>query len=170
MLSEPRDYKSIPLFTNVTDSEWNDWKWQLRHRITTIEQVRQVVRLADEEESALHAGKRLFRFAITPHCATFIDPDDFDCPMRKQAIPLSGEFDVGPHELSDPLAEDSHSPVPFITHRYPDRVLFLMTHECALYCRYCTRRRVVGDQHSPLAEISMRHSLTSQNIPRYATS
>jgi lysine 2,3-aminomutase len=149
MLSEPRDYRSVPLFANATDTEWNDWKWQLRHRITTVEQVRQVVRLSDEEESALHTGKRLFRFAITPHYATLIDPDDPDCPMRKQAIPLSGEFDVRPYESPDPLAEDSDSPVPFITHRYPDRVLFLMTHECALYCRYCTRRRVVGDHQSP---------------------
>ncbi|HYM79023.1 MAG TPA: KamA family radical SAM protein [Candidatus Dormibacteraeota bacterium] len=149
MLTQPRDYRSIPLFADVSDSEWNDWKWQLRHRITTIEQARQVVGLADEEESALHAGKRLFRFAITPHYATFIDPADLNCPMRKQAIPLGGEFDIDPYEMPDPLAEDSHSPAPFITHRYPDRVLFLMTHECALYCRYCTRRRVVGDQQSP---------------------
>lgn len=145
MVREARSWREIPLWNDVADEEWNDWKWQLRHRIATLDELRQVVRLSDDEERAVAGSEHLFRFGVTPHYATMIDPDDPACPIRLQAIPHSAELAIADFESSDPLHEDLHNPAPGIIHRYPDRVLFLMTHECALYCRYCTRRRIVGD-------------------------
>jgi len=83
--------------------------------------------------------------AITPYWATLIDPEDPNCPLRRQAVPVMSESAIGPHEMVDPLAEDRDSPAPHLVHRYPDRVLLLATEHCAMYCRHCTRRRLVGD-------------------------
>jgi lysine 2,3-aminomutase len=146
MLLHPRDRRDIPIWENVSSTDWADWRWQLKNRIDSLETLRQVVNLSEEEEASLKASDGLFRFAVTPHYATHIDPDDPSCPIRRQAIPTGGEFAVADFEMEDPLHEDSLSPVPGLTHRYPDRVLLLITHECSLYCRYCTRRRIVGDQ------------------------
>ena len=98
-----------------------------------------------DEANALEDPARRFRFAVTPHYLTLVDPDDPDCPIRRQVVPTTREFEVAPYERADSLEEERDSPVPGLVHRYPDRVLLLVTHECALYCRYCTRRRVVGD-------------------------
>jgi lysine 2,3-aminomutase len=145
MLERPRNRSEIPLWRDVADEEWNDWRWQLRNRITTVDALRRLVPLSvDEDRAAVPAGEQ-FRLGITPHYATLIDPDDPACPIRLQAIPRGAELAVADFESADPLAEDADSPAPCIIHRYPDRVLFLLTHECALYCRYCTRRRLVGD-------------------------
>jgi lysine 2,3-aminomutase len=146
VLKEPRHWKDIPLYKDVTEEQWNDWKWQVSHRVSTLEQLKQVVNLTDEEERAIRDSESLFRLGITPHYATLIDPDDPECPMRKQAVPKYSELAWADYEMGDPLHEDVDSPVPGLTHRYPDRVLFLITHECSLYCRHCTRRRIVGDQ------------------------
>lgn len=148
MLKEPRRRSDIPLWRDVTDAEWNDWRWQFSHRLSTDDELRRVFALSDEEERAIASSKSLFRLAITPHYATLVDPDDAMCPMRRQALPTASEFAVADFERPDPLAEDAAQPVPGIVHRYPDRVLFLITHECAFYCRYCTRRRIVGDQEA----------------------
>ncbi|HWI66616.1 MAG TPA: lysine 2,3-aminomutase, partial [Symbiobacteriaceae bacterium] len=146
MLSKPRNWKDIPLWADATEEQWNDWKWQVSHRVTTLEQLKQVVNLTAEEERAIRDSEHLFRLGITPHYATLIDPDDPNCPMRLQAVPKYNELVWADYEMGDPLHEDVDSPVPGLTHRYPDRVLFLITHECSLYCRHCTRRRIVGDQ------------------------
>jgi lysine 2,3-aminomutase len=146
MLTEPRHPDSIPLWNDATSDQWNDWKWQIAHRITSAAQLEQVVRLTDDEKRTLVDSEGLFRLGITPHAATLIDPEDPDCPMRMQSVPRYGELFTAPWEAEDPLDEDGTSPVPGITHRYPDRILFLLTHECSLYCRFCTRRRIVGDQ------------------------
>ena len=143
-----RDYREIPLWHDATPEQWNDWKWQVSHRITTLEQLKQVVHLTDDEERAIRDSQHLFRLGITPFAATLIDPDNPADPLRLQAIPKYSELKWADYELADPLAEDSHMPVPGLTHRYPDRVLFLITHECSLYCRHCTRRRIVGDQEA----------------------
>ena len=143
-----RDYREIPLWRDATPEQWNDWKWQVSHRVTTLEQLKQVVNLTDEEERAITDSQHLFRLGITPFAATLIDPDNPMDPLRLQAIPKYSELQWADYELADPLAEDSHMPVPGLTHRYPDRVLFLITHECSLYCRHCTRRRIVGDQEA----------------------
>ena len=145
MLSSPRSRHQFAAWAGVSDEAWDDWKWQFRNRITTPEQLEQAFPLSPSERAAARRSRELFRLGITPHWATLIDPDDLDCPMRLQAIPRLDELATDPLESADPLQEDAHSPVPGLVHRYPDRVLLLVTHECPLYCRYCTRRRIVGD-------------------------
>jgi lysine 2,3-aminomutase len=129
---------------------WADPKWQLKHRIDTLADLETHLRLTDEERAGvLLAGSKL-AMSITPHFFNLIDRDDPDCPIRRQVIPRLEEAWTAPEEMADPCGEDSHMPVPGLVHRYPDRVLFLVTDRCASYCRYCTRSRVVsgvGEQH-----------------------
>jgi lysine 2,3-aminomutase len=167
VLTSPRRWQDIPLWADVTADDWSDWKWQFRNRITKLEQLEQLISLDDEERAGLIRGKQLFRFGITPHYATLIDADDPACPMRRQAVPHNGETLVAPFESADPLHEDEHAPVPGLVHRYPDRVLFLVTHECPLYCRYCTRRRLVGDQQAvttPMLEQALAYIAATPEI------
>jgi lysine 2,3-aminomutase len=124
--------------------EWNDWRWQLRHRVTTLAEAERHLRLTPAEREGLLLTAHKLAFAVTPHYFNLIDPEDPACPIRRQVIPLPGEAVVSPGEMSDPCGEDSHMPVPGLVHRYPDRVLFLVTSRCAAYCRYCTRSRVVS--------------------------
>ena len=145
MLSRPREPHDIPIWRDVSSQDWADWRWQMRHRITTLDQLQAVLVVTPDEAAALNDPARRFRFAVTPHYATLMDPADPACPMRRQAVPTTREFEIAPGERPDSLEEDRDSPVPNLVHRYPDRVLLLVTHECALYCRYCTRRRIVGD-------------------------
>lgn len=152
---QQRDYREIPAWSEVKQEEWDDWKWQIRNRITTIEELKQVINLtADEEEGIKEALKNL-RMAITPYYATLMDPDDPNCPIRKQAVPISMELQETNCDMEDPLHEEADSPVPGITHRYPDRVLLLVTDQCSMYCRHCTRRRMAGstDKALPTSQI-----------------
>jgi lysine 2,3-aminomutase len=128
----------------VPQEKWNDWRWQLSHRLNTPEELSQVIRLTPEEEQGLRAEHRL-RVDVTPYFASLIDPDDPDCPIRRQVIPTGRELQGFQAAMADSLGEDAHSPVPGLVHRYPDRVLMLVTTQCASYCRYCTRSRIVGD-------------------------
>lgn len=134
---------------SATAEQWNDYKWQLRNRVTNLSQLEKHLTLISEErEGMLLTGTKLAT-AITPHYFSLIDPENPECPIRKQVIPRIEESLVDPSEMADPCGEDSHMPVPGLVHRYPDRVLFLVTDRCAAYCRYCTRSRVVsgvGDQ------------------------
>ena len=133
------------LWQHIPASDWHDWTWQLKHRITSVDQLEQYMTLtADEKAGCAFASKKL-ALAITPYFFNLIDRDNPDCPLRKQLIPRSGELLVSEGEMLDSLGEDSHSPVPGIVHRYPDRVLFLITDRCASYCRYCTRSRLVSN-------------------------
>ncbi len=145
----PVNYKHIPLFKDVRPEEWNDWKWQLRHAIRDVETLKKVATLTKEEEEGLHKCLKKFRMAISPYYAALMDGEYSRCPVRLQAIPTAAELETDISDLDDPLHEDVDSPVPGLTHRYPDRVLFLVTHICSMYCRHCTRRRVVGitDRH-----------------------
>lgn len=130
---------------DVSDEEWNDWQWQLRNRITTLEHLKSRIDLTCEEEAGvLLAGKRL-AMAITPYFFNLIDRTDPACPIRRQVIPRVEEMNVAQCELTDPCGEELFSPVEGIVHRYPDRVLFLVTDRCAAYCRYCTRSRLVSN-------------------------
>lgn len=130
----------------ISDAEWNDWRWQLKNRITTLAQLERLMPALTPEE---HAGTMLantkLALAITPCFFNLIDPTDENCPIRRQVIPRIEETNTAPWEMSDPCGEDSHSPVPGLVHRYPDRVLFLVTDRCAAYCRYCTRSRLVSN-------------------------
>jgi len=144
-----RPRSEIPLWSRVTDEQWNDWHWQVRNRVTTLEQLKNVVNLVPEEEEGVKECLKALRMAITPYYASLMDPDDPGCPVRKQAVPTVHELKKGAHDLLDPLHEDTDSPVPGLTHRYPDRVLLLVTDQCSNYCRHCTRRRSVGIHDEP---------------------
>jgi len=131
---------------DVSDADWNDWRWQLKHRITTPEQLQRLMpTLTPEEFAGAKLANTKLALAITPYFFNLIDPADENCPVRLQVIPKIAETQTAPWEMSDPCGEDSHSPVPGLVHRYPDRVLFLVTDRCAAYCRYCTRSRLVSN-------------------------
>ncbi len=132
------------LWADVPDEQWDDWRWQLAHRLNSLDDLSQLIHLTDEEIAGLTADDK-FRVDITPYFASLIDPDDPYCPIRRQVIPLGRELEAFEGMMEDSLAEDRHSPVPGLVHRYPDRVLMLVTTQCASYCRYCTRSRIVGN-------------------------
>lgn len=137
-------YTRAPYWNDVPDEKWLDWRWQMSNRLNSVAELGRVINLTDSEKRALSA-KGLFRVDITPYFASLIDPDDVHCPVRKQVIPTEREMVPFHSMMEDSLAEDKHSPVPGLVHRYPDRVLMLITTQCASYCRYCTRSRIVGD-------------------------
>jgi len=132
------------LFPHVSDEEWNDWRWQVKNRIGNVEQLKNYLDLTREEELNVIDTTKVFRMAITPYYLSLIDPNDPIDPIKRQSVPSIKETHEVSADLQDPLHEDSDSPVPGITHRYPDRVLFLITHVCSMYCRHCTRRRFAG--------------------------
>ena len=125
------------------DELWHDYTWQLKNRITSLSAIEQKLNLIDEERAGILLSGKKLAMSITPHFFNLIDKDDPSCPIRAQVIPRIEETITDPLEMSDPCGEDSHMPVPGLVHRYPDRVLFLVTDRCASYCRYCTRSRVV---------------------------
>ena len=139
------------LFPNVTDQEWNDWKWQVRNRIETLDQLKQYIKLTPEEEEGVRKTLSTLRMAITPYYLSLIDQDNPHCPIRRQAIPTAAETHKAAADLLDPLHEDEDSPTPGLTHRYPDRVLMLITDMCSMYCRHCTRRRFAGQKDDETA-------------------
>ena len=132
------------LFPEVTDEQWNDWKWQVKNRIETLEDLKKYVKLTAEEEEGVRKTLSTLRMAITPYYLSLIDPNDPHDPVRRQCIPTALETHQAAADLLDPLHEDEDSPTPGLTHRYPDRVLFLITDMCSMYCRHCTRRRFAG--------------------------
>ena len=134
------------LFPQVTDEQWNDWHWQVKNRIETLDQLKQYISLTEEEEEGVRVALKTLRMAITPYYLSLIDPNNPNDPVRRQAIPTIKETHQAAADLLDPLHEDEDSPVPGITHRYPDRVLFLITDMCSMYCRHCTRRRFAGQK------------------------
>ena len=144
-----RQSRRAAIWADVPDAQWNDWRWQLSHRLNSVEELGQVINLTPEEAEG--AASALFRVDVTPYFASLIDPEDPHCPIRRQVIPTSTELDAFDGMVEDSLNEDAHSPVPGLVHRYPDRVLMLVTTQCASYCRYCTRSRLVGD---PTAQFS----------------
>ena len=132
------------LFADVPAQLWNDWKWQAKNRITNLADLKKLITLTAEEEQGIERCLSSFRMAITPYYLSLIDLNDPLDPIRKQAVPSVEELYFAPEESADSLHEDTDSPVKGLTHRYPDRVLFLITDRCAAYCRHCTRRRLVG--------------------------
>ncbi len=143
------------LFPNVTDEQWDDWKWQVKNRIETYEELSKYFTFDADEAEGIKKALAKFRMAITPYYLSLIDPNDPFDPIRRQAIPQGAECNIAPADLNDPLHEDEDSPAPGLTHRYPDRVLFLITDMCSMYCRHCTRRRFAGqkDDESPSERI-----------------
>ncbi|MBA4602909.1 lysine 2,3-aminomutase [Thermoactinomyces mirandus] len=139
-----RDWREIELWKDVTDAEWNDWLWQLTHTIKNVDDLGKVINLSPEEIEGAEVSGQTIPLNITPYYALLMDPDNPRDPVRIQSVPVSSELNRTPYDMKDPLLEDTDSPVPGLTHRYPDRVLFLITNQCSMYCRYCTRRRFSG--------------------------
>jgi lysine 2,3-aminomutase len=142
-----------------SEAQWNDWHWQQRERITRLSQLEEVIRVTPEERQACAETEAEFRMGITPYYAALMDPEDPRCPVRLQAVPTMGEMQIAPADMEDPLAEERDMPVPGITHRYPDRVLFYTTHNCPVYCRHCTRKRKVADPTSAAAKKQVEDGL-----------
>jgi len=132
------------LWADATENDWNDWKWQVKNRITTPDQLKAIIDITPEEEAGIVKARGRLSMAITPYWSMLMDPDSPNCPIRKQVVPSADEFYIDPTDMLDPCGEDKDSPVSNLVHRYPDRVLLLATDQCASYCRHCTRRRMVG--------------------------
>jgi lysine 2,3-aminomutase len=143
----------------VTEREWNDWRWQLRHRITTMEKMQEFIQLTPEEIEGIQHSKGRLAMAVTPYFASLMDATNAACPIRKQAIPRMEECHLSKNDMVDPCGEDKDSPVPGLVHRYPDRVLLLVTDQCAVYCRYCTRRRLVGANERSITQANFEEAL-----------
>lgn len=136
-------------YPDVTTAEWNDWRWQLRNRITTAEALSRFIRLSADEESAITSQEKQLSLAITPYYASLLDPTNVSHALRRAVVPVNAERSMSLGESVDPLGEEHDSPVAGLVHRYPDRVLFLVTDFCSTYCRYCTRSRMIGDRERP---------------------
>jgi lysine 2,3-aminomutase len=134
-------------YPDATDKDWNNWHWQARNRIRTLDQLERVLLLADEEREAILQAKSMLPVSITPYYMSLVSRDDRSQPLRKTVIPSTLEFHSAKGEADDPLGEEADSPIPGLVHRYPDRVLLLVTDVCSSYCRYCTRSRMVGHGH-----------------------
>jgi lysine 2,3-aminomutase len=147
------------IWKDVPDAQWNDWHWQQRERVTGLPQLERVLRVTPDERQAAIETERDFHMGITPYYAALMDPDDPHCPVRLQSVPTMGETLIAAADLEDPLAEERDMPVPGITHRYPDRVLFYITHNCPVYCRHCTRKRKVADPSSAAAKKQVEDGL-----------
>ncbi len=140
--------RAYGLFKDIPDDQWNDWKWQVRNRVETLDELKRLVRLSADEEAGVEACLGELRMAVTPYYLSLINPDDPHDPIRKQAVPTARELYHAKEDQKDPLHEDTDSPVKGLTHRYPDRVLMLVTDQCSMYCRHCTRRRFAGQRDS----------------------
>lgn len=143
MKSKTQIFKET-FYPHASNIEWNSWKWQLNNRITTKEGLMKILNLSENEVNAFSSDTKCFPLSITPYFASLIDRDDPNQSLRKAVVPIVDEQIIAAEEAEDHLNETVDSPVPCIVHRYPDRVLFLVTNFCSTYCRYCTRSRMVG--------------------------
>ena len=145
-IASPAPSPRHPRWADVDHASWTDWQWQLRHRVTSLEGLSSLVELTDDERRGIVGRQGGFPMAVTPYyLSRFGGPR---CPIRRQSVPLEAELRAEPWDLRDPLAEEEHSPVPILSHRYPDRALLYVSHTCPVYCRHCTRQRKVGDANS----------------------
>ncbi|MFH0772123.1 MAG: KamA family radical SAM protein [Candidatus Omnitrophota bacterium] len=131
---------------DVPESDWEDWLWQIKNRIMTYDGLKEIFPLTPSEDLGVKRFKGRLLMAIPPYWASLMDPVRVTCPIRRQAVPTADEFDVSSDDMEDPCGEDKDSPVPGLVHRYPNRALLLVTEKCAMYCRHCTRRRLVGSE------------------------
>ena len=151
MLEPPHPYTTITFpshdpgyWPEEAMENWHDHTWHLKNRVTTLAELEDLLNLTEQERAGVQLSGNKLAMAITPHFFNLIDPSDPNCPIRRQVIPRIEETITSPSEMSDPCGEDANMPVPGLVHRYPDRVLFLVTDRCASYCRYCTRSRMVS--------------------------
>jgi lysine 2,3-aminomutase len=147
------------IWKEAPEKDWNNWVWQQQKRIKTMDQLEKVIQVTQDERDAFAQSHEMFNMGITPYYASLIDPHDPNCPIRMQSVPKGGELQILPMDMEDPLAEERDMPVPGVTHRYPDRVLFYTTHNCPVYCRHCTRKRKVADPSSSAANKQLEDGL-----------
>ena len=138
-------FRGQGLWADVPAEQWQDWRWQLKHRLTSLEDLDARLELTPSERVGCGFSENKLKLAITPYFFNLIDREDPACPIRLQVIPREEEMFTSPEELLDPVGEEGAMGVPGLVHRYPDRVLFLVTNVCAAYCRYCTRSRLVSN-------------------------
>jgi len=131
-------------YPGITARQWNDWQWQVAHRVRRVDQLQRFIDLSLDEQMAVDCLETKLPLGITPYYMSLLVGQSEDYPLRRTMVPTMGEFLKMPGEADDPLGEDAQSPVPGLVHRYPDRVLLLALDFCSAYCRYCTRSRVVG--------------------------
>lgn len=149
---EQPDYKVRSIWRNVPMDQWRDWHWQMRHRITSAEELARIIHMTPREQRTIERALERFRFAVPPYYASLIDPNDPECPIRLQSIPGEGELNFTDFDIEDPLNEEGDAVAPGMTHRYPDRVLWVIMHECGMLCRHCTRKRKVGERPAPIGD------------------
>ena len=149
----------------MTDKE-KSWKWQLANRITTADELARLIKLSPSEKADIEQSLSLFRMAITPYYASLMDKENQNGPIRMQMIPSAAERVRGEFDLDDPLGEIKYNPAPNVVRRYPDRVLLLVTMQCASYCRHCTRRRVVGSTDCTISKEQLKQALDYIERPR----
>lgn len=156
----PSSYERRPKrFESIDAQTWGSWHWQHQNRLRRPEHFDDVLELSAEEREAFLKSAQRFRVAVTPHYAALMSREDPGCGVRQQGLPQPGELRHYDFELEDPLAEEAHMPVPGITHRYPDRVLFYVSHHCPVYCRHCTRKRKVSDPTTAAARDQIAQGL-----------
>ena len=146
-------------FSEIPYEKWNNWKWQYKHRIETVSELEKYLKLSDDEKSGIEKCLMNYKMAITPYYLSLIDVDDVFDPIRRQAIPTANELYYADEDQRDPLHEEEDSPCNGLTHRYPDRVLFLVTNQCSMYCRHCTRRRFAGNEDTALNRCQIDNSI-----------
>lgn len=150
----------------VGKEQWNDWRWQMKNRITSAQELSKHIDLTEQEKEMISKCLKKFRMSITPYYAGLINYEDRNCPIRRQAVPSQEEMIFSKADMRDPLHEDVDSPVPGVTHRYPDRVLLLATDVCSMYCRHCTRRRMAGQQDRDLGRAQIDRVISYiRNVP-----
>ncbi len=142
-----------------TAEQWNDWRWHMRHRIDSEMALREYIQPSETESEAIEATKDVFQWSITPYYASLMDPSDPNCPIRRQVVPLMDELAPDVVGMEDPLEEVAHSPVKNLIHNYPDRVAFCVTSQCAIYCRYCLRKRMVGEAEFMMRKGELREAI-----------
>lgn len=150
---EQSPWKDVPL------EDWRDWHWQMRNRISTADELAELLPLSTKEREVIQRGLELFKFAIPPYYASLMDPEDPNCPIRRQAVPGVEELVWREYDIEDPLNEEGDSVAPGMTHRYPDRVLWVVMHECGMFCRHCTRKRKVGEPLPSITDHQMDQGL-----------
>ncbi|NLG88516.1 MAG: KamA family radical SAM protein [Clostridiaceae bacterium] len=153
------DYRNTELWKNVTEEQWHDWKWQLKNRIQDTKTLSKIIHMREEDLILLEECLKRFRMAVTPYYACLITPSEPGCPVKAQCIPSAQEMQISSFEMEDPLGEVKYAKTKAIVHKYPDRVLFLLTGKCAMYCRHCTRRRFAGSEDFVISEEDICSSL-----------
>jgi len=157
--TDPLYFQKFKPWEKVSREQWDDWKWQMKNTLTTGDDFQKIIPISEEERNRINSTLEKYKFAVTPYWASLIDTKNPECPFKLQAVPTPDELNVSVGEFSDPLGEEVDSPVPGLTHRYPDRVLVLITTICSLYCRFCTRRRIILDKEGHLERGQMEKIL-----------